>query len=215
VTTAEIVALPVVSLTRQQLGTMDVPSRLVAGPARTHLLYEAVKSQRASWRSGTHATKTRGLVSGGGKKPWKQKGTGRARAGSTRSPLWPGGAIVFGPQPRSYEYRLPRGARRAALCAALATRHGEGRLVVVDAFVLPEPKTKRVIEALGGLGLEGSVLVVLPEVDPLLLRAARNIPNVKVVPEGGLTPYDVLGHQHLVMTQPALERLATRLGGAA
>ncbi|HWP64520.1 MAG TPA: 50S ribosomal protein L4 [Candidatus Limnocylindria bacterium] len=214
-TTAETLALPVVSLTREQVGTVDVPAPLVAGPVRSHLLYEAVKSQRASWRAGTHATKTRGQVSGGGKKPWKQKGTGRARAGSIRSPLWPGGAVVFGPQPRSYEYRLPRGARRAALRAALASRHGEGRLTVVDAFVLPEPKTKRVLEALRGLGLEGSVLIVLPEVDPLVLRAARNLPDVKVVAEGGLTPFDVLGHRHLLVTQPALERLAVRLGGAA
>jgi large subunit ribosomal protein L4 len=215
VSKAETLALPVVSLKREQVGTVQVPAPLVAGPVRTHLLYEAVKSQRASWRAGTHATKTRGQVSGGGKKPWKQKGTGRARAGSIRSPLWPGGAIVFGPQPRSYEYRLPRGARRAALRAALATRHGEGRLTIVDAFVLPEPKTKRVVEVLRGLGLEGSVLVVLPEVDPLVLRAARNLPDVKVVAEGGLTPYDVLGHRNLVLTQPAIERLVARVGGAA
>jgi large subunit ribosomal protein L4 len=215
VTTEHTLALPVVSLKREQVGTVEVPAPLVAGPVRTHLLYEAVKSQRASWRAGTHATKTRGQVSGGGKKPWKQKGTGRARAGSIRSPLWAGGAVVFGPQPRNYDYRLPRGARRAALRAALATRHGEGRLTVVDAFTLPEPKTKRVLEALRGLGVDGSALVVLPEVDPLVLRAARNLPNVKVVAEGGLTVFDVLGHQHLVLTQPALERLAARVGGAA
>jgi large subunit ribosomal protein L4 len=208
-------ALPVVSLSRQQVGTVDVPAPLVAGPVRSHLLYEMVKSQRASWRAGTHATKTRGEVSGGGKKPWKQKGTGRARAGSIRSPLWPGGAIVFGPQPRSYEYRLPRGARKAALRSALATRHAEGRLTVVDAFTLPEPKTKRMVEVLHGLGIEGSALVVLPEVDPLVLRAARNLPKVKVVAEGGLTVFDVLGHQHLVLTQPAVERLAARVGGGA
>jgi large subunit ribosomal protein L4 len=215
VTTEHTLALPVVSLKREQVGTVEVPAPLVAGPVRTHLLYEAVKSQRASWRAGTHATKTRAQVSGGGKKPWKQKGTGRARAGSIRSPLWAGGAVVFGPQPRNYDYRLPRGARRAALRAALATRHGEGRLTIVDAFTLPEPKTKRVLEALRGLGVDGSALVVLPEVDPLVLRAARNLPNVKVVAEGGLTVFDVLGHQHLVLTQPALERLAARVGGAA
>jgi large subunit ribosomal protein L4 len=215
VTAEQTLALPVVSLKREPVGTVEVPAPLVAGPVRTHLLYEAVKSQRASWRAGTHATKTRGCVSGGGKKPWKQKGTGRARAGSIRSPLWAGGAVVFGPQPRSYDYRLPRGARRAALRAALAMRHGEGRLTVVDAFTLPEPKTKRVLEALGGLGIEGSVLVVLPEIDPLVLRAARNLGNVKVVAEGGLTVFDVLGHEDLVLTQPALERLAARVGGAA
>src|SRR5512140_3480253 len=105
-----------------------------------------VKRQLAPRRSGTAATKTRGFVSGGGKKPWKQKGTGRARAGSSRSPLWAGGAVVFGPQPRNYAYRLPKSARKAALCSALTARHAEGKLVVVDALVLPEPKTKRMVE---------------------------------------------------------------------
>jgi large subunit ribosomal protein L4 len=214
-TTVETQALPVVSLARQAVGTIEVPAALVAGPVRSHLLYEAVKSQQASWRAGTHATKTRGEVSGGGKKPWRQKGTGRARAGSIRSPLWPGGAIIFGPQPRDYEYRLPKGARRAALRAALAVRHGEGRLTVVDAFTLTEPKTKRVREALAGLGLAGSTLVVLGDVDPLVLRAARNLPDVKVIAEAGLTVFDVLRHQNLVVTRAALEHLATRVGGAA
>jgi large subunit ribosomal protein L4 len=214
VSPGETHALPVMSLARQQVGTVEVPAALVSGPIRTHLLYEAVKSQRASWRAGTHATKTRAEVSGGGKKPWKQKGTGRARAGSIRSPLWPGGAIVFGPQPRNYDYRMPRGARRAALRAALATRHGEGRLTVVDAFTLAEPKTKRVLEVLRGLGLEGSTLVVLSEIDPLVLRATRNLPNVKAIAEGGLAVFDILGHQNLVVTRAALERLAERVGGA-
>jgi large subunit ribosomal protein L4 len=213
VSVAETLALPVLSLAREQVGTIEVPAPLVSGPVRTHLLYEAVKSQRASWRAGTHATKTRAEVSGGGKKPWKQKGTGRARAGSIRSPLWPGGAIIFGPQPRNYDYRMPRGARRAALCAALATRHGEQKLLVLDSFTLPEPKTKRALEVLGRLGLSGSTLLVLPEIDPLVWRAVRNLPKVKVVAEGGLTVYDILGHENLVVTQAALERLAARVGG--
>jgi large subunit ribosomal protein L4 len=211
----ETLALPVVSLSRQQVGTVEVPSPLLGGPVRTHLLHEAVKAQRASWRSGTHKTKTKGEVSGGGKKPWRQKGTGRARAGSIRSPLWPGGGTVFGPQPREYDYRLPRGARRAALRSALAMRHGEGRLTVVDAFTLPEAKTKRVREALATLGLEGSTLVVVPAVDPTVLRAARNLPDVKVLAEGGLTVFDVLGHRNLVVTRAALEQLAGRMGANA
>jgi large subunit ribosomal protein L4 len=215
VTGQETLALPVVSLAREQVGTVQVPAPLVAGPVRSHLLYEAVKSQQASWRAGSAATKTKGKVSGGGKKPWRQKGTGRARAGSTRSPLWPGGGTVFGPQPRSYEYRLPRGARRAALCSALASRHGEGRLTVVDAFTIAEPKTKRVLETLARLGLEGSTLVVVPEVDPQVWRATRNLPDVKVVAEGGLTVFDVLGHKNLVVTRTALEQLAARAVGDA
>ena len=211
----ETLSLPVLGPTRESVGTVEVPAPLLAGPVRSHLLYEAVKSQRAGWRAGTHATKTRGQVSGGGKKPWRQKGTGRARAGSIRSPLWPGGAVVFGPQPRDYDYRLPRGARRSALRSALATRHGEQRLLVIAAFDLPEPKTKQAVEVLRGLGLEGSVLLVLPEVDPLVWRAVRNLPDVKVVAECGLTVYDVLAHDTLVLTQVAIAQLAARLGGEA
>ena len=211
----ETLALPVLSLSREQVGTVQVPAPLVGGPVRKHLLHEAVKAQQASWRAGTAATKTKGKVRGGGKKPWRQKGTGRARAGSTRSPLWPGGGTIFGPQPRSYEIRMPRGARRAALCSALASRHGEGRLTIVDAFTLAEPKTKRVLETLARLGLEGSTLVVVPEVDPLVWRAARNLPHVKVIAEGGLAVFDVLGHRNLVLTRAALEQLAARVGGDA
>jgi large subunit ribosomal protein L4 len=215
VSTPETLALPVLSLSREQVGTVEVPAPLIAGPVRAHLLHEAVKSQRASWRAGTHKTKTRGEVRGGGKKPWRQKGTGRARAGSIRSPIWPGGGTIFGPQPRDYDYRLPRGARRAALRSALATRHGEGRLTVIEAFTLSEPKTKRVVEALRGLGLEGSTLLVVPDMDATVLRAARNLPDVKVLAERGVTVFDILGHRNLLVTRAALEQLAGRMGAGA
>src|SRR6058998_2863369 len=132
------VTLPVVSQTRDRVGEIQVPAAVVSGPVREHLLHEAVRSQLASRRAGTAATKTRGFVSGGGKKPWRQKGTGRARAGSSRSPVWAGGGTIFGPQPRSYAYRLPRTARRAALRAAVADRHSTGKLLVVDGLQLPE-----------------------------------------------------------------------------
>jgi large subunit ribosomal protein L4 len=172
-----------------------------------------VLSQLASRRAGTHATKTKGFVSGGGKKPWRQKGTGRARAGSSRSPLWAGGGTIFGPQPRDYSYRLPKSARKAALRAALAARHAEGKLLVVDALQLPEPKTKRMLECLRGLGLDdGTVLVVLAAEDESMTRAARNLPQVKVLLVAGLNVYDVLGHAHLVLTRDALVTLVTRLG---
>jgi large subunit ribosomal protein L4 len=207
------VRLQVVSHTKAPVGEIDVPSTLVAGPAREALLHEVVVSQLARRRAGTAATKTKGFVSGGGKKPWKQKGTGRARAGSTRSPLWAGGGTIFGPQPRDYSYRLPRSARRAALRAALAARHSGGALVVVDQIALPEPKTKRMIEWLGGLGLaDASVLLVLAEHDDAVERAARNLPRVKVLLARGLNPYDILGHAQLVIVRGALEQLSTRLG---
>ena len=210
------VTLPVVSQSRAPVGEVEVPAALVAGPVREHLLHAAVQSQLAARRAGTAATKTKGLVSGGGKKPWRQKGTGRARAGSIRSPLWAGGGTIFGPQPRDYGYRLPRSARRAALRAALASRHAAGTFLVVDALSLPEAKTKRMIECLRGLGLEGaSVLIVLAQADEAIERAARNLPQVKVLLAQGLNVYDVLGHAHLVMTRGALAEVAGRLGGDA
>jgi large subunit ribosomal protein L4 len=210
----ETVSLPVVSLDRSPAGELAVPSALVAGPVREPLLHALVQSQLAARRAGTAATKTRAFVSGGGKKPWRQKGTGRARAGSSRSPVWVGGAVIFGPQPRDYGYRLPKRARRAALCAALAARHADGRLLVVDALKVKEPKTKRMQELLEGLGLGGvDVLVVLAASDEILERAARNLPRVHVLLEGGLNVYDVLRYSHLLVARAALERLATRLVG--
>src|SRR2546422_90638 len=140
----------------------------------------------------------------------------RARAGSIRSPLWAGGGTIFGPQPRDYAYRLPKTARRAALRAALASRHAAGTLLVVDDLSLPEPKTKQMVECLRGLGLEGaSVLIVLGQADAAIQRAARNLPHVKVLVAEGLNVYDVLGHTHLVLTRAALEAVAGRLGGSA
>ena len=209
------VSVPVVSQSRGAAGQIEVPAAVLAGPVNEGLLHAMVKSQLASRRAGTHMTKTKGLVSGGGKKPWKQKGTGRARAGSSRSPIWAGGGTIFGPQPRSYAYQLPKSARKAALRSALAARHGEGKLVVVDALKLSEPKTKQMVECLSGLGVEGSALVVTSSPDEGLLRASRNLAKVKVLPLGGLHVYDVLKHATLVITRDALEQLATRLTGEA
>jgi large subunit ribosomal protein L4 len=208
------VTLPVMSRTREKVGEVEVPAKVLTGPVREHLLHAAVRSQLASRRAGTVSTKTKGFVSGGGKKPWRQKGTGRARAGSIRSPLWAGGGTIFGPQPRDYSYRLPRSARKAALRAALASRHADGTLLVIDALTLAEPKTRLMVEWLRELGLDGSsVLIVLGRVDEAVARGARNLPRVKVLLARGLNVYDVLGHAHLVMTREALEEVAGRLGG--
>ena len=212
----ETLVVPVVSQAREKVGELEIPAAVLAGPVREHLLHAAVQSQLASRRAGTVATKTRGLVSGGGKKPWRQKGTGRARAGSIRSPLWAGGGTIFGPQPRDWRTRLPRSARRAALRTALADRHGAGALLVVDRFQLTEPKTKRMVECLRGLGLEEtSALVVLAAPDEAIQRAARNLPHVKVISAGALTVYDVLAYRQLVMTRDALTAVAGRLAGEA
>ena len=211
----QTVTVSVVSQTRQPAGEVQVPAGILAGPVKEHLLYESVKSQLASKRAGTASTKTRAFVSGGGKKPWKQKGTGRARAGSSRSPLWAGGAVIFGPQPRDWSTRLPRSARKAALRSALAVRHADGKLLVLDALTLPEAKTKRMAEALRGLGIEGSVLIVIAARDEVIERAAGNLPGVMVVTPPALTPYEVLRHAQLVVTRDALTQIAGRLGGEA
>jgi len=205
------VTLPVMSERREKIGEVEVPAPLIAGPERPHLLHQMVLSQLASRRAGTAATKTKGFVSGGGKKPWRQKGTGRARAGSSRSPLWAGGGTIFGPQPRDYSYRLPKSARRAALRAAIAARHADNALLVDDKVALAEPKTKRMVEYLRGLGIESSALVVLDREDETVARAARNLPNVKVLLVQGLNVYDILGRKTLIMTRAALEQIATRL----
>jgi large subunit ribosomal protein L4 len=204
------VAAPLRAMDGADKGTVELPVIFAERP-REHLLFEVVQSQQASRRAGTHSTKTRGEVSGGGIKPWRQKGTGRARAGSIRSPIWEGGGTIFGPRPRDYSYRLPAKARRVALCAALSDRQRGGALTVVEEIKLPEPKTKRVAAMLGALGLEGSVLIVESGVNGDLEKAARNLPRVKVLRTEGVNVYDVLRHQHLLITRSAVAALAERL----
>ena len=146
---AQSLRIPVRSAHNESTGEeIELPATIASQPPREHLLYEVVKMQLAKRRAGTAATKTKGNVRGGGKKPWRQKGTGRARSGSTRSPIWVGGGTTFGPQPRSYAYRLPRSARRTALAAALAQKQRDGSLFVVNEISLPEPKTKQMLEFL-------------------------------------------------------------------
>jgi large subunit ribosomal protein L4 len=173
-----------------------------------------VRRQLAKRHRGTHSTKNRSAVSGGGVKPWRQKGTGRARQGSIRSPQWAGGGVVFGPVPRSYEHALPKKVRRAALCAALSLRLREGGLVAVEELAIDELKTKRLVEALAGLGLDGksSVLIVIGGADDKLQRAARNLPWAKVLLAAGLNTYDVLRHERLLVTHAALDAIHARLG---
>ena len=189
---------------------MELPEIFAERP-RDHLVYEVVRMQQASRRAGTHATKTRHFVSGGGAKPWKQKGTGRARAGSSRSPIWEGGAVVFGPHPRDYSYSLPAKARKVAIKAVLSDRQRNGDLTILDAIVLPEAKTKSVVSMLAKLGLEGSTLIVSGAANESLELAARNIPRVKVLRSEGVNVVDVLRHKNLVLTQDAVQALAERL----
>jgi large subunit ribosomal protein L4 len=177
---------------------------------RAHLLHQAVVMQLANRRAGTAATKTKGFVRGGGKKPFKQKGTGRARAGSIRSPIWVGGGTVFGPTPRDYSYRMPRTARREALLSALSVKNRDGKLIVVDKFSLEAAKTKIMAQALAELKVT-SALIVIAGADATIERSARNLPKVKVLRVEGVNVYDLLRYDHLVLTEAALKLLEERL----
>jgi large subunit ribosomal protein L4 len=176
-----------------------------------HLVYEAVKEYRAGGRRGTHMTKNRALVSGSGRKPWRQKGTGRARFGETRNPLWRHGGTVFGPQPRDYSWSMPKKARAAALRVALSERLREGAVKVVDAFQVDQPKTRLLRGLLASLGVVGKAVVVDHEPADALVLSGRNLPDVRVVADTHLTAYDVLDCKHLVVTQEALDKLEARL----
>ena len=189
---------------------MDLPEAVFGAAAKDHLIYEAVVNFRANQRQGTAATKTRAAVSGGGKKPWRQKGTGRARVGSTRSPLWKKGGTVFGPQPRDYSYELPKRAKRGALRAALAHKLAAGDLIVASDLEVKEPKTKEAVALLKAYGLESALLIDTAANAPLF-RAVRNLPRVKAVDVAGLNIYDVLAHKSLVFTKRAFEAVLEKL----
>ena len=209
---AQVARIPVFSVQRETVGEFELPAVIVDQPQREHLLYEMVKMQLANRRSGTAATKTRSQVRGGGKKPWRQKGTGRARAGSNRSPIWVGGGTTFGPQPRSYAYRLPRSARKTALRSVLALKLRQEELVVVDTIEFAQPKTKQMIALLSQLDIGNSVLIVLAEADVNVQKSARNLPGVKVLLSQGLNVYDLLRYRKILFTRTALEQVSERLG---
>jgi len=177
---------------------------------RAHLLHQAVLMQLANRRAGTAATKSKGFVRGGGKKPWRQKGTGRARAGSIRSPIWVGGGTTFGPQPRDYSYRMPRTARREALLSALSLKNRDGKIVVVDRLELDQAKTTLMVQALAELKVE-SALIIIAQSDAKIERSARNLPKVKVLRVEGLNVYDLLRYEHLILMDGALKLLEERL----
>lgn len=204
--------IDVVTQANARAGSVELDASVFGVKPRPHLFHAEVRRQRAARRAGTHSTKNRSAVSGGGIKPWKQKGTGRARQGSIRSPQWAGGGVVFGPVPRSHAHDLNKKMRRAALVAALSQRAGEGALQVVDAIALDAIKTKKLVEVLKALGLaEVSVLIVTAERDDRLERSARNLPKVAVLPAGGLNVYDVLRHARLLVTRDGLDAVQARL----
>jgi large subunit ribosomal protein L4 len=191
-------------------GKISLPGSVFGCEASNGLVHSAVVSHLANQRQGTHATKTRGLVSGGGKKPYKQKKTGRARSGSSRSPLWRHGGIIFGPQPRDYEIRMPKTARKTALYKALSMKLSDDEIVVLDKIPVAAPKTKDMISILDKLGFAGqSVLFVLAEADKNILLSTRNIPAVKVVQVTDLNAYQVATYDKLVFTEDAIKKVAS------
>jgi large subunit ribosomal protein L4 len=187
---------------------IELPDAVYAVPVNTHLVHEAVVAYQAGGRAGTHATKNRSDVRGGGKKPWRQKKTGRARHGSIRSPIWKGGGTVFGPQPRDYSQGLPRGKRQGAIRSVLSAKVRDGKLMVVDAFELAEPKTRDLLKALHGLGVAGSALLVDEPGNRNLELSARNAPRCKTSLSTALNVVDLLRYDTIVLTEAAAHRVA-------
>ena len=204
--------IDVVNNNNEKVGAIDVRDEVFGGRVNDGLIWESVVRQNAADRQGTHKTKTRGNVSGTGKKPWKQKGTGRAQVGDARNPLWRKGGTVFGPQPRSYDYSLPKKVERGALRAALAARLQDGSLVVVDVLAQDEVKTKTAAATLKRLGVTGRAVVIDVTLDINFAKSVRNIPGILFVPSGRLTARAVIDAGHVVATKSAIEKLQETLG---
>jgi large subunit ribosomal protein L4 len=194
---------------RNKISAIDLDDKIFGAKVDKHLFYEVVKMQRANRRGGNSSTKTRSEVSGGGRKPWRQKGTGRARAGSIRSPLWVGGGVIFGPKPRDYSYSLPKKVRRAALKSALSLKIKEGKLLIIDNFNLEEIKTKSFVSLLKKLEVENALIVDDDNFN--LERSARNLHRIKVLRSEGLNVYDILKYEYLLIAKNSLEKIQERL----
>ncbi|WP_029893979.1 50S ribosomal protein L4 [Desulfohalovibrio reitneri] len=200
----------IVDQTNAEVGSLDLAPEVFGVEVKPEILNLVVRAQRNAARAGTHKTKGRSEVSGGGRKPWRQKGTGRARAGTIRSPLWRGGGTTFGPTPRSYEIKVNKKVRSLALKMALSTRAADDRLTVVDKLELPEAKTKHFAEIIGKLGLK-KALIVVEGADNTLALSARNLPHVKLLEAEKLNVYDVLKYPQLVVVKDAVNSLEERL----
>jgi large subunit ribosomal protein L4 len=199
-------SVSMVDMSNKKVKDVELPA-VFGVEVKSHLLHSAVVNQLANRRAGTAATKTKGLVSGGGKKPFKQKGTGRARAGSSRSPLWRHGGTVFGPQPRDYSYSMPKKEKRAALAAALSSKVNENRMILLDKLELAGPRTKQMTELLKALGVAESALVLIAGENKNVALASRNMPNVKVLRMENINVYDLLKYRFLITTQEALKTM--------
>ncbi len=202
----------VVNSQNEKVGSLDLRDDVFGGRVKVDLVNESVVRANAAERRGTHATKNRALVSGSGKKPWRQKGTGRARVGEIRNPLWRKGGTVFGPQPRSYEYQLPKKVEKGALRAALSQKLQDGQVLVVDALSVTDIKTKAAAEMLKQLGIDGKALLVDVKPEDKLALSVRNIAGVRVLPSNRISARDVMDTRRIVLTRAALEKLQEALG---
>lgn len=203
--------VPVINIEGKKVEELELSSQVFESEINSHAVHEVVRAILASRRQGTSSTKTRSEVRGGGKKPWRQKGTGRARAGSIRSPLWTGGGVAFGPQPRSHKIKVPRKVRRLALRSALSTKAKDSEIVVIDDFEIKEAKTRKAKEILKKLGLVEKVVVVLDGEHEQTVKALRNIDNIRLVNVAALNVYDVLENKKLVFTKSAINKLTEAL----
>ncbi|WP_273129025.1 50S ribosomal protein L4 [Bacillus weihaiensis] len=202
--------MPKVALLNQtgsNVGEIELNDSVFGIEPNQHVLFDAVIMQRASLRQGTHKVKNRSEVAGGGRKPWRQKGTGRARQGSIRSPQWRGGGVVFGPTPRSYAFKLPKKVRRLAIKSALSTKVIDNNIVVLEDLALNAPKTKEMASVLKGLSVEKKALIVTADINENVALSARNIPGVTVVTANGVNVLDVLNHEKLIMTKAAVQKV--------
>lgn len=197
-----------------RIGDLDLRDDVFGVPVNEHVLHQAVVRHLANRRAGTAAVKTRSQVRGGGRKPWRQKGTGRARVGSIRSPLWRGGGIIFGPQPRSYKQAMPRKMRRLALKSALSARAGEGAVAVIEELYIPAPKTKEAVKLLESLDATGNTILVAQEELPELMLAVRNIPGVRFSLADQLSVYEIMAADKVILTRRAVARIEEVLGNA-
>ena len=202
----------VVNAENQKVGSVDLSDEVFGGRVKTDLIHESVVRANAAERRGTHATKTRAMVSGSGKKPWRQKGTGRARVGEIRNPLWRKGGTTFGPQPRSYEYQLPKKVEKGALRAALTQKLRDGEVTVVEALTVGEIKTRGAAEMLKRLGVEGKALLVDVKPEDNLTLSVRNIAGVRLLASNRVSARDVMNTRRVVLTRAAIEKLQEVLG---
>lgn len=200
----------IVNTNNESVGEIDLNDDLFGVEVKQYVLHDIVRMQMAGRRAGTACTKTRAEVRGSGAKPWRQKGTGRARAGTRKSPIWRGGGTTFGPKPRSYAFTLPKKVRRLGLRMALSARLAEKNMVILDSFQLAEIKTKGFVEVMTKLGLDNA-LIVIDSHDEKLEKSARNVMGYKVIVSAGLNVYDVLLHKNIILVQPAIEKLEERL----